>query len=154
MGYFDSPAYEKAYETKKADDGVYAMNEFCSAIHGKVGTESIPNLLRLFYDGAITCEQNEFVAEVIGSIFEKAAEECTKAIVDNILILEEEDAEECLFHLLLVLVYWNPTNTECFIRALKNTEKEKRAYFVAYMKYRYEEKDDDDGVLEEILARL
>lgn len=91
-------AYEKAYQTKKAEDGVYAMNEFCSEMHGKVAIEWIPALLYLYEDRAITCEQNEFVTEVIGSIFEKSSELCTKAIVDNILILQEDDAEECLFH--------------------------------------------------------
>lgn len=150
----DQAAYEKAYRTKKEEDGVYAMNEFCSEVDGKLGVESIPALLHLYEDEAITCEQNEFVTEVIGSIFEKFPESCTKAVVDNILILQEEDAEWCLFHILLVFVYWHPENRTCFIEALKNAEEEKRNYLIALLKDLCAAEKDKDGVLQDILERV
>lgn len=154
MESVDRAAYKKAYQMKKEDNGVYAMNEFCSEAHGKLGVEWIPDLLHLYADRAITWAQNEFVTEVIGSIFEKSPERCTKAIVDNILILQEEEAEECLFDLLLVLVYWNLENTACFIQTLKNTEQENRKYLMALLTDYCEDEADDKRILQDILERV
>lgn len=44
------------------------MNTFCSEIEESACVEDIPDLLRLYYDRAITCEQNEFITEVLTKI--------------------------------------------------------------------------------------
>lgn len=62
------------------------MNTFCSEIEESACVEDIPDLLRLYYDRAITCEQNEFITEVLTKIVKENPKEAAEKTVNNIYI--------------------------------------------------------------------
>ena len=142
--------FEAAYNAKKDDKGIYIMNDFCSNIDGKVGAEYIPNLLHLYYDRAITTEQNEFITVVIDGIVQKYPREAAKTIIENIKIFVKEQAEGCIFYLLLIFVYWNKEATKYFLEELKVADKGNREYFVKESQY-YVNTDSKDSELKEFL---
>ena len=82
--------YKKAYESKKRPEGVYLMIQFCSNIKNSTNIKDIPSILRLYYGRVVTCEQNEFVTEVLNNIVAKNPRDAARIIIDNIRILKEE----------------------------------------------------------------
>lgn len=125
--------YRRAYETKKEPEGVYVMNDFCCSIEKDATVEDIPDILRLYYDRAITCEQNDFVTIVLCAIVEKNPKDAAKNIIANIRILQEEDAEECFEEILLMFIYWNPQFKNIFMEELKKASIENQKYIIENM---------------------
>ncbi len=114
--------YRRVYETKKEPEGVYVMNQFCSSIEKDATVEDIPDILRLYYDRAITSEQNEFVTIVLCAIVERNPREAAKNIIANVKIFQEEEAEEWFEDILRMFLYWNPKfkNTQLSQHKLPN----------------------------------
>lgn len=112
----------RVYETKKEPEGVYVMNQFCSSIEKDATVEDIPDILRLYYDRAITSEQNEFVTIVLCAIVERNPREAAKNIIANVKIFQEEEAEEWFEDILRMFLYWNPKfkNTQLSQHKLPN----------------------------------
>ena len=84
------------------------MNQFCSSIEKDATVEDIPDILRLYYDRAITSEQNEFVTIVLCAIVERNPREAAKNIIANVKIFQEEEAEEWVEDILRMFLCWNP----------------------------------------------
>ena len=122
--------YRRAYETKKEPEGVYIMNEFCCSIEKDATVEDIPDVLRLYYERAITYAQNDFVTEVLCNIVEKNPKDAAKNIIANIRILQEEDAEECFGEILRMFIYWYPQFKNIFMEELKEANKENQKYII------------------------
>jgi len=97
--------YVKAYSEKCEPQGVYSMNQFCSAISEEATIDDISDLMKLYYDRAITTEQNQFVLEVLNTVFVKSPKLAAKKIVENIWILKREEAENCISYLLIMFIY-------------------------------------------------
>ena len=135
--------YRSAYETKKKPEGVYIMNEFCSSIEKNATIIDIPSLLRLYYDRAITCEQNEFVTEVLIKIVNNNPRGAAKNIIANIRILQEEEAEECFLEILRIFIYWYPQFKNIFIEELKESDIENQKYIIKNIEYWADEKNDE-----------
>ena len=114
--------YRRVYETKKEPEGVYVMNQFCSSIEKDATVEDIPDILRLYYDRAITSEQNEFVTIVLCAIVERNPREAAKNIIANVKIFQEEEAEEWVEDILRMFLCWNPKfkNTQLSQHKLPN----------------------------------
>jgi len=116
--------YRRVYETKKEPEGVYVMNQFCSSIEKDATVEDIPDILRLYYDRAITSEQNEFVTIVLCAIVERNPREAAKNIIANVKIFQEEEAEEWFEDILRMFLYWNPKFKNIFMEEVKNSNIE------------------------------
>ena len=116
--------YRRVYETKKEPEGVYVMNQFCSSIEKDATVEDIPEILRLYYDRAITSEQNEFVTIVLCAIVERNPREAAKNIIANVKIFQEEEAEEWFEDILRMFLYWNPKFKNIFMEEVKNSNIE------------------------------
>ena len=127
--------YRNAYETKKEPEGVYVMNQFCSSIEKDATVEDIPDILRLYYDRAITSEQNEFVTIVLCAIVERNPREAAKNIIANVKIFQEEEAEEWFEDILRMFLYWNPEFKNIFMEEIKNSNIENQEYIINYIKY-------------------
>ena len=127
--------YRRAYETKKEPEGVYVMNQFCSSIEKDATVEDIPDILRLYYDRAITSEQNEFVTIVLCAIVERNPREAAKNIIANVKIFQEEEAEEWFEDILRMFLYWNPEFKNIFMEEIKNSNIENQEYIINYIKY-------------------
>ena len=136
-------AYRSAYETKKKPEGVYIMNEFCSSVEKDATIIDIPNILRLYYDRALTCEQNEFVTEVLIKIVNNNPRGAAKNIIANIRILQEEEAEECFPEILRIFIYWYPQFKNIFIEELKESDIENQKYIIKNIEYWADEKNDE-----------
>ncbi len=115
--------YRRVYETKKEPEGVYVMNQ-CSSIEKDATVEDIPDILRLYYDRAITSEQNEFVTIVLCAIVERNPREAAKNIIANVKIFQEEEAEEWFEDILRMFLYWNPKFKNIFMEEVKNSNIE------------------------------
>lgn len=129
--------YRRAYETKKEPEGVYIMNEFCCSIEEDATVEDIPDILRLYYDRALTCEQNEFVTEVLCKIIKKNPRDAAKNIIANIRILQEENAEECSTDIPMIFIYWYPQFKNIFMEELKKADIENQKYIIDHIEYYY-----------------
>lgn len=116
--------YRRVYETKKEPEGVYVMNQFCSSIEKDATVEDIPDILRLYYDRAITSEQNEFVTIVLCAIVERNPREAAKNIIANVKIFQEEEAEEWVEDILRMFLCWNPKFKNIFMEEVKNSNIE------------------------------
>lgn len=116
--------YRRVYETKKEPEGVYVMNQFCSSIEKDATVEDIPDILRLYYDRAITSEQNEFVTIVLCAIVERNPREAAKNIIANVKIFQEEEAEEWFEDILRMFLCWNPKFKNIFMEEVKNSNIE------------------------------
>ena len=116
--------YRRVYETKKETEGVYVMNQFCSSIEKDATVEDIPDILRLYYDRAITSEQNEFVTIVLCAIVERNPREAAKNIIANVKIFQEEEAEEWVEDILRMFLCWNPKFKNIFMEEVKNSNIE------------------------------
>ena len=127
--------YRNAYETKKEPEGVYVMNQFCSSIEKDATVEDIPDILRLYYDRAITSEQNEFVTIVLCAIVERNPREAAKNIIANVKNFQEEEAEEWFEDILRMFLYWNPEFKNIFMEEIKNSNIENQEYIINYIKY-------------------
>lgn len=112
--------YRRVYETKKEPEGVYVMNQFCSSIEKDATVEDIPDILRLYYDRAITSEQNEFVTIVLCAIVERNPREAAKNIIANVKIFQEEEAEEWVEDILRMF----PKFKNIFMEEVKNSNIE------------------------------
>jgi len=135
--------YRNAYETKKRPEGVYIMNEFCSGIEKDATVIDIPNILRLYYDRALTCEQNEFVTEVLIKIVNDNPKDAAKNIIANIRILQEEEAEECFLEILRIFIYWCPQFNSIFMEELKESNIENQKYIIENIEYWADERNDE-----------
>ena len=127
--------YRRAYETKKEPEGVYVMNQLCSSIEKDATVEDIPDILRLYYDRAITSEQNEFVTIVLCAIVERNPRAAAKNIIANVEIFQEEEAEEWFEDILRMFLYWNPEFKNIFMEEIKNSNIENQEYIINYIKY-------------------
>ena len=116
--------YRRVYETKKEPEGVYVMNQFCSSIEKDATVEDIPDILRLYYDRAITSEQNEFVTIVLCAIVERNPREAAENIIANVKIFQEEEAEEWVEDILRMFLCWNPKFKNIFMEEVKNSNIE------------------------------
>lgn len=142
MNYKDD--YKRAYEAKKESNGIYLMNTLCGLIEDSACVEDIPDLLRLYYDRAITSEQNEFITEVIIKIVQKAPKEAAEKIVNNIYILHDEKADDCIVDLLLIFLSWEKEATLFFLDALKNADTKNVNYIISAIRDLADEEDDAD----------
>lgn len=133
--------YSNAYKSKRLPEGVYVMNEFCSSIHNSADVDDIPDILKLYYDDVDTLAQNEFITEVLNEIVQKKPREATKKIMANIMILREEEAEECIYHVLMIFIYWNHQFRDIFVDELKKADKDSQAFIIDTIKY-FAEKGD------------
>ena len=114
--------YRRVYETKKEPEGVYVMNQFCSSIEKDATVEDIPDILRLYYDRAITSEQNEFVTIVLCAIVERNPREAAKNIIANVKIFQEEEAEEWVEDILRMFLCWNPKFKNIFMEEVNGRQ--------------------------------
>ncbi len=135
--------YRKAYETKKEPKGVYVMNDFCSSIEKDATVEDIPDILRLYYDRAITPAQNEYITIVLCAIAEKNPREAARKIIANVKIFQEEEAEECFDDILLIFIYWNPEFKNIFMEEIKKANIENQKYIIDYIEYLADEDNDE-----------
>ena len=142
--------YDKAYSEKCEPQGVYSMNQFCSAISEEVTIDDISDLMKLYYDRAITTEQNQFITEVLNKVFEKSPKLAAKKIVDNIWILKKERAENCISYLLIMFIYWNKELTHYFLEALVESDKSNSNCFIEELKFQINE--DNDELYEKFLT--
>lgn len=126
--------YRSAYEAKKKPEGVYIMNQFCSGIEKDATVKDIPDILRLYYDRALTCEQNDFITAVICKIVENNPRDAAKSIIANIKILKEEEAEECFLEILRIFIYWYPQFRNIFVEEIKESNIENQKYITDNIK--------------------
>lgn len=126
--------YRSAYEAKKKPEGVYIMNQFCSDIEKDATVKDIPDILRLYYDRALTCEQNDFITAVIWKIVENNPRDAAKSIIANIKILKEEEAEECFLEILRIFIYWYPQFRNIFMEEIKESNIENEKYITNNIK--------------------
>lgn len=126
--------YRSAYESKKKPEGVYVMNQFCSGIEKDATVKDIPDILRLYYDRALTCEQNDFITAVICKIVENNPRDAAKNIIANIKILKEEEAEECFLEILRIFIYWYPQFRNIFVEEIKESNIENQKYITDNIK--------------------
>jgi len=142
--------YVKAYSEKCEPQGVYSMNQFCSAISEEATIDDISDLMKLYYDRAITTEQNQFVLEVLNTVFVKSPKLAAKKIVENIWILKREEAENCISYLLIMFIYWNKELTHYFLEALVESDKSNSNCFIEELKFQINE--DNDELYEQFLT--
>ncbi len=138
--------YKKAYESKKRPEGVYLMIQFCSNIKNSTNIKDIPSILRLYYGRVVTCEQNEFVTEVLNNIVAKNPRDAARIIIDNIRILKEEHAEECFGDILLIFIYWNSQLKNIFMEEIKRANQENQKYIIDNIEYLAEEENDEEYI--------
>lgn len=120
------------------------MNTFCSEIEESACVEDIPDLLRLYYDRAITCEQNEFITEVLTKIVKENPKEAAEKTVNNIYILHEENADDCIVELILIFLSWNKEATSFLLDALKSADSNNSTYIISAIRDLAEEEEDED----------
>jgi len=113
--------FERAYRAKM-DDDIYFMNDFCSVWDGKAGIKDIPYFIKLFSSTTDTCEQDEFVAAVLSSIVKKDIKEATNSIVQNLGTLPEDELRECMFYIVMMLLYDNKDNMQNLAIALLSAD--------------------------------
>ncbi|MCM1063695.1 MAG: hypothetical protein NC420_04325 [Eubacterium sp.] len=138
--------YRNAYEMKKEPEGVYIMNQFCSGIEKEATVEDIPDIMRLYYDRALTCEQNEFVTEVICKIVENNPRDAARNIIAHIRILQEEKAEECFLEIMRIFIYWYPQFKNIFMEELKESDIENQKYVLDIIEYWAEERNEEEYI--------
>lgn len=142
MNYIND--YKKAYEAKKKPEGIYLMNTFCSEIEESACVEDIPDLLRLYYDRAITREQNEFITEVLTKIVKENPKEAAEKTVNNIYILHEENADDCIAELILIFLSWHKEATSFLLDALKSADSNNSNYIISAIQDLADEEEDED----------
>lgn len=120
--------FEKVYLRKDENtrEALDTINEFCSFWDGKAEIESIPLIMKLYCDDADTCEQNEFVSCLIDSLVSKEPQRGLYLIVNNIDVLEKENASECISELMSVMIFWNEEYVPLLANALLKAEECKR----------------------------
>lgn len=100
--------------------------------------------LRLYYDRAITCEQNEFITEVLVKIVKENPKEAAEKIVNHIYLLHEEDADDCIAELLLIFLSWHKEAAAFLLDALRSAGSKERAYIISAIQDLAEEEEDED----------
>lgn len=138
--------YKSAYEAKKEPKGIYIMNQYCSSVEDDVTTEDIPNILRLYYDQVLTCEQNEFVTVVLDKIVQENPNEAARQIISNIKILKEEQAEECIVEIFLIFIFWYPALKSIFMEELKKSNSENQKFILESMEYLADEENEEEYI--------
>lgn len=138
--------YKSAYEAKKEPKGIYIMNQYCSSIENDATLEDIPDVLRLYYDRVLTCEQNEFVTMVLDKIIQGNPNEAAKNIIANIGILKEEQAEECIVEIFLIFIFWNPALKSIFMEELKKSNIENQKFIIESMEYLADEENEEEYI--------
>lgn len=134
-------AYLKAYNEKREDSGIYSMNEYCSNVEDLATAEDIPDIMRLYFDGASSA-QNEFITNVLDSVVLRSPKQSIAKIIENIEILKQEDALDCIFGLLLIFIDWNEEITDIFLDELVMAPSEKSLYFIKRLEMEVSEYDD------------
>lgn len=135
--------YRKAYETKKEPEGVYIIDEFCSSIENDATVGDIPDILRLYYDRAITPAQNEYITIVLCNIVEKNPREAVRNIIANVKIFQEEEAKECFEDIPRIFIYWNPEFKNIFMEEIKKANIENQKYIIDYIEYLADHYNDE-----------
>jgi len=138
--------YKSAYEAKKEPKGIYIMNQYCSSVEKGATLQDIPNFLRLYYDRALTCEQNEFITAVLNKIVLDNPREAAQRIIANIGILKEEYAEECIAEIFLIFLFWNPALKDIFMEELKKSNIESQSFIIESMEYLADEENEEEYV--------
>ena len=133
--------YHKAYTEKIDAQGIYSMNEYCSSVKESATKEDIPSIMRLYYDKAVSA-QNEFITIVLDKVVLESPKLSIKKVIENIEILKQEDALDCVFELLLIFIDWNEEITDVFIEELIDSPNENSIYFIERLKYEAYEKND------------
>lgn len=148
---YDKKLYETAYALKEDDQGIYTMNEFCSSMEKEVSVDDIPDLMRLYSDGTVNTEQNEFVTEVINKAVLINPKLASHTIINNINILIQEEAIGCITYLFLLFIYWNEDITDVFLDALVKANISDSNIFISELEY--ELKNDYDELYNEFLKK-
>lgn len=118
------------------------MNDYCSNVADEATAEDIPDIIRLYSDKAASA-QNEFITNALDEIVLKDPKSGIKKIIDNIQLLEQEDALDCISEFFLIFINWNEDITDVFLEELLVANNEKGRYFIERLKFEAYEKNDD-----------
>ncbi len=123
--------FEVVYSLKNDYTEIDTMREFCEKWEISADVEYIPYMMKLFSDKADSA-QNEFVILALDKISKKNYKEAYTIIINNLLILEDEKAINCLLYISAYLIRWN-INIESFAKTLAHGNDKCRDLLINYI---------------------